>query len=121
MDQLLRTEDSVADANPLGPAMIAVRRDTLSTSEVSADGDYVALKADSRGCLHVIVAADATSSSKAEDAAHTSGDVGTFVLSKRTDSAASSAGTDGDYATINTDATGRLWVNIGSSASSIAK
>ena len=47
----------------------------------------------------------------AEDAAHVSGDTGTVALSKRTDTAASSAGTDGDYATLNTDSTGRLWTN----------
>ena len=48
---------------------------------------------------------------KAEDAAHTTGDTGVAALSKRTDTAASSAGTDGDYATLNTDSTGRLWTN----------
>jgi hypothetical protein len=48
---------------------------------------------------------------KAEDAAHTSGDAGVFVLSRRIDAAASSAGTDADYAAINTDANGKLWVS----------
>lgn len=48
---------------------------------------------------------------KAEDAPHVSGDVGVEVLTKRTDAAASSAGTDGDYATLNTDALGRVWTN----------
>jgi hypothetical protein len=62
---------------------------------------------------------------KAEDAAHASGDTGVAILTKRTDSAASSAGTDGDYATLNTDASGRLWVNCatgcgGSGGTSIA-
>lgn len=52
----------------------------------------------------------------AEDAAHTSGDYGTLVLAKRTDAAANSAGTDGDYSTINTDASGRLWVNASGAA-----
>jgi hypothetical protein len=62
---------------------------------------------------------------KAEDAAHSSGDTGVMILTKRTDSAATSAGTDGDYATLNTDASGRLWVNCatgcgGSGGTSIA-
>lgn len=48
---------------------------------------------------------------KAEDAAHTSGDILVPSGTKRTDTAASSAGTDGDYATLNTDSTGRLWTN----------
>lgn len=45
----------------------------------------------------------------AEDAAHSSGDGGIAVLTRRIDAAASSAGTSGDYATLDTDATGRLW------------
>lgn len=51
------------------------------------------------------------STGKAEDAAHTSGDIVVPAGTKRTDTAASSAGTDGDYATLNSDATGRVWVN----------
>lgn len=47
---------------------------------------------------------------KAEDAAHGSGDKGIMALSRRADTASSSAGTDGDYATLNTDANGRLHV-----------
>lgn len=46
----------------------------------------------------------------AEDAAHTTGDVGTLVLTVRSDTAASTAGTDGDYAGLITDANGRLHV-----------
>jgi hypothetical protein len=46
------TEDVAATADPLGGMMMAVRRDTLSTSEVSADGDNIALKATSKGELH---------------------------------------------------------------------
>lgn len=52
-----------------------------------------------------------TASEFKEDAAHTTGDYGTNVLSVRKDTAASTAGTDGDYATLTTDATGKLWVN----------
>lgn len=44
----------------------------------------------------------------AEDVAHTTGDKGALVLTRRADTASSSAGTDGDYATLNTDANGRL-------------
>lgn len=39
----------------------------------------------------------ATSLGKAEDAAHTSGDVGVMMLAVRTDSTAARSGTDGDY------------------------
>src|SRR4051812_6907917 len=61
----------------------------------------------------------ATDLGKAEDAAHTSGDVGVAALTKRTDTAASSAGTDGDYATLNTTAAGKLWI-AGASAEDAA-
>ncbi len=46
-----------------------------------------------------------------EDSAETANGTGTYAMSVRRDTAASSAGTTGDNATINTDATGRLWVN----------
>lgn len=51
----------------------------------------------------------ATNLGKAEDSAHASGDTGVAVWAKRTDTPASSAGTDGDYATINQDSLGHLW------------
>jgi hypothetical protein len=47
------TDDAVAATNPVGHALLAVRRDTLSTSEVSADGDNIALMATNKGKLHV--------------------------------------------------------------------
>lgn len=54
----------------------------------------------------------ASSLGKAEDAAHTSADVGVFVLAVRADTAASTAGTDGDYAGLIVDSAGRLWCNV---------
>lgn len=44
-----------------------------------------------------------------EDSAHASGDTGTLMLAKRTDSAAVSSGTDGDYSTVNVDNEGRVY------------
>ena len=49
--------------------------------------------------------------SKAEDAAHTSGDKGLMLLAVRKDTAAVLAGTDADYIPLIVDASGRLWVN----------
>jgi len=63
--------------------------------------------------LSVIPGVAATSLGKAEDAAHTTGDTGLFALSVRSDTAASTAGTDGDYAALTTDSTGKLHVNVG--------
>ncbi|MGE0211817.1 MAG: hypothetical protein AB7S41_09000 [Parvibaculaceae bacterium] len=53
------TEDAAAAANPVGGMMMAVRRDTLSASEVSNDGDNIALKATSKGQLHTYAEAAA--------------------------------------------------------------
>jgi hypothetical protein len=50
--EVIYTEDAAAASDPAGPMLVAVRRDTLSTSEVSADGDNIALKATSKGELH---------------------------------------------------------------------
>ena len=49
----------------------------------------------------------------AEDAVHSTGATGTLALVVRSDTAASTAGTDGDYAALITDANGRLHVNVG--------
>lgn len=56
----------------------------------------------------VVPGTGATNLGKAEDTAHVSGDTGVFVLARRADTASSSAGTDGDYAALNTDSTGHL-------------
>lgn len=58
----------------------------------------------------------ASSLGKAEDAAHTTGDVGVMGLSVRQDTAAALADTDADYQPLITDASGRLHVNVGTSA-----
>lgn len=59
----------------------------------------------------IVPGTGATNLGKAEDAAHSSGDTGIAILGVRRDTAASGAGADGDYATINLDATGRVWVH----------
>lgn len=69
----------------------------------SDSGTARALACNSSGGLSV-------AGSYAEDAGHTSGDTGVAALSVRRDTQASSAGTTGDYATLNTDAVGGLWL-----------
>ncbi len=49
---------------------------------------------------------------KVEDAAHSSGHTGMYVLAVRQDTAASTGTTDGDYTSLVTDSTGRLWCNV---------
>lgn len=58
----------------------------------------------------VIPGTSATHLGKAEDAAHTTGDVGVMALSVRQDTAAALSGTDADYQPLITDASGRLHV-----------
>lgn len=53
-----------------------------------------------------------TNLGKAEEQAHLNGDVGVIALSRRRDTAGSSATTTGLYATINQDADGRLATQI---------
>lgn len=74
--------------------------------EVSAYVQAVELGAVSGGVTSYVA--------KAEDAAHASGDLGIQALAVRKDTAAALAGTDGDYAPLLVDATGQLYINIGS-------
>lgn len=109
---LLKAEDAAHTSGDAGVMALSVRSDAGATT-AGTDADYAALITDASGRLWVNIGASASSIAKAEDAAHTTGDVGAFVLTKRTDTAASSAGTDGDYATLNTDNTGRMWTRTG--------
>lgn len=47
------TEDAASAADPVGSALMLRRRDTLSGTEVSADGDNIAANATSKGELYV--------------------------------------------------------------------
>lgn len=47
------TEDAAAAANPAGQMLILRRKDTLSSAEVSADGDNIAANATAKGELYV--------------------------------------------------------------------
>lgn len=63
----------------------------------------------------VIPGTTATALGKAEDAAHTTGDTGVFILAVRNDAGTALATTDGDYIPFSTDNTGALRVTGGSS------
>lgn len=58
-------------------------------------------------------------SDKAEDSAHTSGDIGTYVLAVRQDTLAASTSTDGDYTSLKTSAAGALYINLAESSATI--
>lgn len=58
--------------------------------------------------LDVVPGTAATNLGKAEDAAHTTGDVGVMALAVRNDAGAALAGATGDYIPLSTDSTGAL-------------
>lgn len=80
--------------------------------------DFLAINAD--GSINVN--ADISVSNgheKAEDAAHASGDIGSFMLAVRQDTLASSVDTDGDYAALKVNSVGALYVDIASSSGTL--
>ena len=133
--------DTALGATDTGVLALSVRDDALATL-TEADGDVSALRVDSTGRLWcnvsntVTVASHAVTNAgtfavqvdalspgtaasnlgKAEDAAHTSGDVGVMAMSVRQDTAAALGGTDADYQPLITDGSGRLHVNVGNTA-----
>lgn len=90
---------------------------TLVKGVTAANGTSLPLKvtdnSDGTGTLNVGITpgTGATDLGKAEDAVHSSGDVGVMFLGVRKDTAAALAGTDGDYIPAIFDSTGRLHVN----------
>ena len=135
-----KAEDAAHTSADTGVAALAVRRDTPVVGS-GTDGDYSTLNVDADGRLYVNVhdggnaitvdgtvaatqsgtwnigtvtpGTGATNLGKAEDAAHTTGDVGVMGLTVRQDSAAALGGTDGDYQPLITDSSGRLHVTVG--------
>lgn len=72
------------------------------------------------GSLDVNITGGATSGTEfAEDAAHSSGDLGSVALVVRKDAIGSNVSADGDYATLLQDANGRLYVQIHDGGNSI--
>lgn len=74
--------------------------------QITDGTDTLAINAD--GSLNVTISGQ--SNVYAEDSAHTTGDDGNMILAVRSDTKASTAGTDGDYAAFIQDADGDLYV-----------
>jgi len=99
-------EDSASANADRGFKIHQVRLDTpVSGANASGSGDYIPFISDSFGKTW-------TAGTYAEDLAHTSADAVTSVASRRIDTAASSAGTSGDYATIDSSAEGAVWTTL---------
>ena len=131
-----QTEDAIHFTGDRGVVVFGVRRDSLGTSLATSDGDYEPHLFDSVGRLWVngstvnqpvtgTVAISSITTSvtpgtaaanlgKAEDAPHTTGDVGAMALTVRADVPTATA-TNGNYAALLTDPSGALWVNSSTS------
>lgn len=105
-------EDDAHVSGDMGSFSLAVRND-VEGSLVSDDGDYAPLQVDALGRLRVVADTELTTNyDYAEDAAHTSGDEGAFILGVRHDADTSLVSTDGDYAPFQVDANGRLKTTV---------
>ncbi len=112
---LAKAEDAAHVSGDMGLMALGVRKDT-AVALAGVDGDYVPFITDSTGRLYVNLAGvGAADLGKAEDAVHATGDTGVMALAVRKDTAAATAGADGDYMPLSTDSLGRLHVNIGAS------
>ena len=106
---LEQAEDAAHTSGDSGVMSLAVANHTEGALH-SADGDYAALQVDSSGRLRVVADLDtANLAEKAEDSAHTTGDVGNYVLGVRQDALASSVSADGDYGSFKMNAKGELY------------
>jgi hypothetical protein len=101
-------EDSAHTSGDLGQFILGVRND--AGTPFGADGDYVPLSIDASGALRVSATLN-EAGDYAEDASHTSGDIGYFNLAVRRDTRTSGTSADGDYASFNVNTNGELWVH----------
>jgi hypothetical protein len=90
------------DDNVIGNPIFVQISDGVEIIEVNADGSI--------NIGSIIPGVGATDLGKEEDEAHTSGDTGVQVLAVRNDTLASLVTTDGDYAPLQVDADGALYV-----------
>ena len=102
--------DSVGGATDTGVVPLAIRDDAL-TALTPVDGDYVALRVNSTGALHVTGGGGGTQYNIDDVASATA--TGTVALVVRKDTGASLAGTDGDITGLQVDASGALRVTGG--------
>jgi hypothetical protein len=102
--------DSASGATDTGVAVLVIRDDALTTLS-AIEGDYVPLRVNSTGALHVTGSAGSTQ--YVEDVAHGSGDTGTMALVVRSDAGGTLADTDGDYAPLQVNSSGALRVTGG--------
>lgn len=108
--------DSVAGATDTGIAPLAIRDDALSAL-TPVEGDWVPLRVDSTGALHVTASGlvGGGGTEFAEDTVHTTGELGNMPLAVRND-AGTALAADQDYIPLTTNASGSLRTIDGNSA-----
>ena len=111
-------EDTSHSSGAAGTLMLGVRNDAGGTTFTDTNGDYSPIAVDNLGrvIISILSLSPGTSAAnlgKAEDAGHSSGDVGVMSLCVRAASATdrSAGATDGDYEPCAVDANGKLWTN----------
>lgn len=108
-----KAEDAGHATGDVGVMSLAVRQ-AADTPLSGADLDYEPLQTDASGFLKVNVKAGSAGGTEfAEDTVHTTGDAGTMALVVRNDTLASLVSTDGDYAPLQVNASGALFVQQG--------
>lgn len=95
-------EDTAHTTGDIGILSLVVRQDSASAL-AGTDGDYIPLSVNAAGWLRTVTLAE-----KSEDTAHTTGDVGNFILGVRADTQTSFSGTDGDYTPLSLSQYGEL-------------
>lgn len=91
---------------------------TQDSIKIGDGTDFLAINAD--GSINVNADISVVNGhEKAEDAAHASGDIGSYILGVRQDVLASSTSADGDYASFKMSAAGALYVNLAESSAAI--
>jgi hypothetical protein len=117
---LSKAEDSAHVSGDQGVMALVVRNDA-GGSLTSANGDYSPLQVDATGNLRVAGTFSVDFSyDYAEDSAHSSGDIGAFVLGVRQDTLTSSTSADGDYAAFKVNSVGSLYTHDTSANSSLS-
>lgn len=96
-----KVEDAAHVSGDTGMFILAVRNDGGSTVLTNGNGDYSPIAVDSSGRL-------INRANFNEDAGHTNGDPGMFLLAVRNDNAAAVTSNDADYSQISTDSAGRV-------------
>lgn len=99
--------DSASGGTDTGIAALAIRDDSLSAL-TPIEGDYVPLRVNSTGALHVTGGGGGTQYAVDDVAGAT--DTGTLALAVRDDALTTLTPADADYTQLRVDSTGALWV-----------